>query len=319
MTKPLVSVIVPVYNVQNYIERCIKSILDQSYKNIELILIDDGSTDNSKNICEQFTMKDKRVCLISKKNEGAGYARNVGIDLAKGKYIMFVDSDDYLLEYGIERAVSVIIKENADIVRFGHCSGKDNNYSINTRIKPYKVYDNKQVFRTRETDICVWGKLYKRSILGNIRYPKVSTYDDEFVTYKFLYQAKKIVLLNEIYYYYYMSSNSIMRSRDKELPLGIVNAYEERKLYFKDKKEDELYEITCKEYAIRLMLLYFKYDLYRQAKYSKDELYAMFKREYKQGRNVTSGIKEKITLLGFNIAPKIMDIAVKIIKRQRYL
>lgn len=252
---PLVTVIIPVYNVETYIRRCLNSISAQTYRNLEIIAVDDGSTDRSADICDQCAKIDTRIRVVRKPNEGAGYARNTGMDLANGDYYFFVDSDDYILDNCIERLLEVAIQENADIVKCAWVEGSENEYNRFPEKKKFSVYSNVSAFRTRKMNIAIHGKLYKREVIGKIRYPKVTTHDDEFFTYKLIYNAAKIVILDEAYYYYYMSPNSIMRGKKKKQPLQYIDAYKERIAYFENEKEEELVGISHKEYVILILLL----------------------------------------------------------------
>ncbi|MGN0274474.1 MAG: glycosyltransferase family 2 protein [Chordicoccus sp.] len=134
MAKGIVSVVLPIYNVEKYLNRCVDSVVNQSYKNLEIILVDDGSPDNCPAMCDEWAQKDNRIKVIHKKNAGLGYARNTGIDNATGEYICFFDSDDYIARNAIEKAYNLAIRERADIVTFGYCSigagGETNSMTI---------------------------------------------------------------------------------------------------------------------------------------------------------------------------------------------
>lgn len=309
----LVSVIVPVYNVEPYIKRCLDSISRQTYRNLEIIVVDDGSKDKSAIICKECADADSRIKFIKKKNEGAGFARNSGMDIANGDYIFFVDSDDYIMPNCIERLLNVALAEKADIVKCSYHEGCENNYSIIPQTKAYEVYTNVSSFRTRSTNIAVHGKLYKKIVIGDIRYPKETTFDDEFFTYKLIYNAKKIIVLDEPYYYYYINPNSIMRSKKKKMPLQYIRAYEERIAFFCDKAEFELVGISHKELAIRLMLSYLNRFRYEECDMNAKDMISMFRREFKQGFDFAAGIKEKTSLMFFYLFPncftKIMHLA----------
>lgn len=301
--KSLVTVIIPVYNTENYIGRCLKSVIRQSYSNLEIIVIDDGSTDGSSGICRDIAGTDQRIKFVSKANEGAGYARNTGMDMARGDFLLFLDSDDYLLENCIERCMEVAEKESCDVIKFKWAEGKEEDYKGTSKKKKYQVISNKEAFESRKTDVCVWGKLLKRETVGDIRYPKVSTFDDEFITYKWIYRAKKIALLDEVYYYYFMSDNSIMRKQREKMPLEYMEAYEERKRFFLEQGEKRLFEISAKEYAIRLMLSFINYGKYETAEKEPDELLKMFYKEYDIGKHTANGLKEKASLCLFARMP----------------
>lgn len=299
----LVSVIVPVYNVESYIKRCLDSISKQTYYNLEIIVVDDGSKDKSAVICKECADADSRIKLIKKKNEGAGYARNSGIDIANGDFIFFVDSDDYIMPDCIKRLLTVALAENADIVKCSYIEGGEDNYDKIPKMKAYKIYTNVSSFRTRDTNIAVHGKLYKKNVVGNVRYPKETTFDDEFFTYKLMYNARKIIVLNEPFYYYYINPNSIMRSKKKKMPLQYIRAYEERIAFFGDKDEPELVGISHKELAIRLMLSYLNRFRYEECDMNAKDMISLFRREFKLGFGFAAGIKEKISLMFFYLFP----------------
>ena len=126
----LISVVIPVYNVEKYLQRCVTSVTEQSYSNLEIILVDDGSVDNSGAICDDFAKKDKRIRVIHKENEGLGLTRNVGIKAATGNYICFIDSDDYIAREYIETIYSDLKKSSADVCYCGHTKDISGNYEI---------------------------------------------------------------------------------------------------------------------------------------------------------------------------------------------
>lgn len=141
-----VTIVVPVYNTEKYLDECIKSIVNQTYENIEVILIDDGSKDNSPKICDKWAQKDSRIQVIHKMNEGAGIARNTGISNASGEYICFFDSDDYIEPYTIEKSLNALLENNADIVLFGFCDITANGKTKRVHIpNPQKyIYEGKR-------------------------------------------------------------------------------------------------------------------------------------------------------------------------------
>jgi hypothetical protein len=302
----LVSVIIPVYNTEAYVKRCLDSITSQTYKNLEIIVVDDGSLDQSGKICEECASQDRRIKLIHKVNEGSGYARNAGIDIANGEYILLADSDDYLIDNCIERLVNVAQQESADLVQCTFVQGSEENYRQRPSIKRISVYDNVSAFRTRKTRVTCWGKLYKREVIGDMRCPKVTAFEDEFFTYKFIYNAPKIVLLDEAYYYYFMSPVSIMRGKKKKQPLQFIQAYEERIAFFEEKEEAELSGISHKELAIRLMLSFIQRSSYEESEMSEEEMLTRFRQEYRLGHQYARGAKEKLSLFVFNLAPYFM-------------
>lgn len=210
----LISVIIPVYNTENYIERCVHSLISQSYINIEIILVNDGSTDQSGKKCDKLAADENRIKVIHQKNFGAGIARNAGLKIAKGKYIFFVDSDDYILNDIILKLHNLAVLYDADIV----CCG----YEIGGRIptneykcKKVDVWDGyeacKRMFIRKGIDSNTVCKLYKNEILQDVTY--LSTpYEDVPVTYKVLLKCKRVVSAGIIGYHIEKRINSVTRS-----------------------------------------------------------------------------------------------------------
>lgn len=220
--KPLVSVIIPVYNVEKYIRECLDSIVNQSYKNLQIILVDDGSTDNSGKICDEYAKKDSRITVVHQENQGAGAAKNTGLDLIKGEYFSIIDSDDYIDLSMYEKMVSLMKQYDSDIVQ---CLFK-------------QVYVNKIIMRQYSTlkKSCTvltqqkylqhflhdWKfaifatKIFKTSLLGGVRFPVGRKIDDEFFTYKLVCNAKRIVNTTAPFYFYRMRKSSVMNNNAKD-------------------------------------------------------------------------------------------------------
>ena len=215
MTNPLISVIVPVYNVEKYLSRCVDSILGQTYANLEIILVDDGSPDSSGAICDEYAAKDRRIKIIHKKNGGLSDARNVAIDIAKGEYITFVDSDDYVASDYVETLYRLIEKYRCKAgvawLRTFH-EGRE----ADTNQPPYieKVFDRmegiEKMFYQELFDTAAWCKIYHRSLFETgIRYPFGLLYEDLPTTYLLFLQTDKIAFCNHIIYNYLLRANSI--------------------------------------------------------------------------------------------------------------
>jgi len=231
MKEDLISIIIPVYNVEPFLERCIESITRQTYYNLEIILVNDGSTDNSKWICEKWQKKDVRIKLINKKNGGLSDARNCGLNIAHGEYITFVDSDDWVLPTYIEELYSSCIEFSADIVI---CGGNwvDNNgiiqndgiYQFNDLIS----FTGKEIleklvkttfieFEKNSTLLCVaWNKLYKRELFKNLRYKVGFKHEDEIIIHRLFANSNKVVVIKSALYMYVQRSDSIMGEERKQ-------------------------------------------------------------------------------------------------------
>lgn len=210
--KDLISIIVPVYKVEKYIDRCVSSILTQTYSNLEIILIDDGSPDNCPNICENYARKDKRVKVIHKKNGGLSSARNVGISIAKGSYISFVDSDDWLETNAIELLYKCIIDNSADFVMGRNSRDKQ----FNNQIVSYDKLSflNKLLkIGSQENVMYAWGKLYKRELFTDVQYIEGIICEDIPCTFELALKSNKICILNTLVYNYFINKYGITQTK----------------------------------------------------------------------------------------------------------
>lgn len=223
MNNSLITIIIPVYNIEKYLRKCIESVIEQTYKNIEIILVDDGSMDNSGEICDQYKEKDSRILVIHKRNGGLSDARNSAIDIAKGKYLFFLDGDDYIEKDSIEYLYNIITKYKCQIaiaqtqlVWDGKEKIKRNKDNCK-REEKIKLYNNESaleamLYNTEFTNNAC-NKLYDTKLFTNIRYPIGMLYEDLATTYKLISLAKKIVLSSRITYNYLVDRNtSIMNS-----------------------------------------------------------------------------------------------------------
>lgn len=231
MEKPLISVIVPVYNVSQYLRKCLDSILRQTYKNIEIILVDDGSTDDSGEICDKYAENDARIRVVHKENGGLSSARNAGIDIMQGDFVTFVDSDDWINCRMIDRMYGILLEYNADIscVSFHKVFENDEKKyaaSANGKVIVYTGTEAvERIMYKRSIATSAWGKLYNRQDFNNIRYPAGMIFEDLATTYKIFYGKKRIAYCNERLYYYFQRKDSIMsrkfsRKRFDRLVIG---------------------------------------------------------------------------------------------------
>lgn len=214
----LISIIVPVYGVEAYIVECIESLINQSYKNIEILLIDDQSPDKCPEICEKYAEIDKRIKVIHKENGGAGSARNVGLRNYRGEYVCFVDGDDYVDENYIQVLYDAISKNNADIAVIDYEYLYKNKVEKNDLpIQNEKLSNTEYLkqFLTRWNTGMMTNKLFKRSILKNIFFVEGRRIDDEFFTYQAVMNSKFIVQKQDVLYIYRMRASSVMNTGDK--------------------------------------------------------------------------------------------------------
>lgn len=223
MENSLISVIVPVYNVEPYLRQCLDSIINQTYRNIEIIVIDDGSTDGCPQICEEFRERDERVVVFHTENRGLSAARNLGIDHAHGEWIMFVDSDDWVepefcrlpYETAVEHGADLVIFEMAIIDLNGHTKKRH--------------YQTSGIISAETAVECghsaAWNKLYHRDLFVGICYPVGQVAEDTAITHRLVFKARTIVYLNDELYYYRKRKGSISEKKDTVLYYDLYKAY----------------------------------------------------------------------------------------------
>ncbi len=260
----LVSIIVPVYNVKPYLERCVNSLIKQSYSNLEIILVDDGANDGSGDVCDSLMHRDERIKVVHQENQGLSAARNTGIEEARGDYLCFVDSDDYVNHDYVKYLYDMCQINGADIGICGHLITEKDDYSDTIDFsRPIEVYSRSEIFDRFYTDmhgsiVIAWNKIYKKECIGNIRYDVGMIHEDEATTFKFLYNADKIAFGREVCYYYYSRPDSITGSAYSKRNLDILKAYENRVLFYKEHGEDKLYDRECQFYLSEILNQYKK-------------------------------------------------------------
>ena len=228
--KEKISVIIPVYNVEKYLKRCLDSVINQTYKNLEIILVDDGSTDNSGKICDEYAEKDKRIIVIHKENGGLSDARNKGLDICTGDYIGFIDSDDWVTKNYFEILLEKITCDCSDISCCSYLRTKkyiENFYSNEEKyVKEYYGYDILKIFLEKDlVSACV--KLFKKEIFEDLRFPIGKINEDIATIFIAFSKAIKIVYVNQQLYFYYKNTESITKSKFTSKNLDLVKAYEE--------------------------------------------------------------------------------------------
>lgn len=256
----LISIIVPVYNVEKYLKRCVKSIIEQTYSNIQIILINDGSTDRSGEICRELEKEDERIILIEKDNGGLSSARNAGLEKAIGEYITFIDSDDYVSKKYVEILLRLCKKYNADISQCGIIVGADCEYQFESKESQEDIYSGIEYLRNMYSisdSECAPCKLYKKQLFEGIEYPIGRIMEDVATTYKVFYRAKKIVCVHNQLYYYFQSAGSIVRGKFSLHKLNGLKSYKERFNFFLEIGEEKLYERAQQQYEAVLLKWYY--------------------------------------------------------------
>ena len=218
----LISVIVPVYNVEKYLNKCVDSIINQTYKNLEIILVNDGSKDKSGLLCDYYKDKDSRVKVIHQKNKGGGAARNIALDLAKGVFITFVDSDDYISPQMYEYLYNQF-EDDIDLVECEYINVEDDFYSFNLNEKECKKlkYTSQEAMKEHILDSnfkqSIVNKMYRKEVIGDIRLPVGKKIDDEYFMYHIIGNCKCLLHTNPILYAYRQQNLSVMHS------MGAIN------------------------------------------------------------------------------------------------
>ena len=210
----LVSVIIPVYKVQEYLETCVDSVLKQTYKNLDIILVDDGSPDRCGEMCNTYALIDTRVRVIHKDNGGLSSARNAGMKIAKANYWCFIDSDDWISENMIETMMNIFEKKNVDIV----CCGRilqDSDQAITLSVKENVFLDSqeaiKKSFADREVGIAAWGKIYRKTLFDGIDFPEGEIHEDVAIMPRIFDKARGVYVLSEPLYFYRYNSEGISK------------------------------------------------------------------------------------------------------------
>lgn len=308
-----ISVIVPIYNSEDYIDRCVRSIVEQSYKNIEIILVDDGSTDNSSMMCDEWAKNDKRVKVIHKENGGVSSARNEGLKIAKGDYISFVDSDDYIDKKMIEKMLNQMEKGNTDLVI---CNYEPNsNYNTNKLISKNDFYNlilDKTLFRGY-----LWNKLYKKEIISknNLKLDsKIHICEDLLFNCEYALYCNDIRVINDKLYYYSDDSYSVLNKPLNERFLSVVDAYEKLlDIYSKNGYSQEELKVC---YLKAIVDIIYRNKLVKN-KYDLSQLKERKKQLYKEINKKSFSFKKRIELFLYNYFPILIGIARRKFRRRK--
>lgn len=320
----LISIIVPIYNTSKYLERCIKSIINQTYTNVEILLIDDGSTDNSYEICHQYSKSYENIKAFHKRNEGLSSTRNFGIYKAKGKYISFIDSDDFVASNFLEELYWNLIKEDSDI---SVCSiykftkeNKINKKSIVTKtLKNFNRYNAMKElikFNGKLTNHAV-NKLYKKELFKEVNFLVGKKFEDIDFMYKILNESKKISTFDDKLYYYYIRNNSITGNLKKNDIYDKIDIILKRDEFIKENYNNLL--DSCNEYLVHSFIVIFKQLVKLEGKnIIKDTKYNYLKEKIIIKDSISLNLKEKILLkIANSNNSNIYEFIYKILKIRR--
>lgn len=248
-----VSLIIPVYNVQDYLEKCLDSVEQQTYKEAEIIIVNDGSTDNSPAIIDKYVAKNANFKSYTIKNSGLGGARNIGMTKATGDYVIFLDSDDYIAPDCLEKFVVAAQNNDSDIVVCNFCSVKEDGTVIqylrnNLSNETTSLYDSPEILLNLP---CAWAKMYRKSLFESLSYVAREWYEDMRLTPKLYLKANKITFIDDFLFFYVQRAGSIMNNSNVKRNLEIVTAFEDLIAYF---KQHNVYE-TFKE-ELEFLVIY---------------------------------------------------------------
>ena len=216
---PLISLIVPVYNVRPYIRQCLDSVTRQTYSNLEILVIDDGSTDGCSSLCDEYASKDDRIIVFHTTNQGLSAARNIGLDHISNasEFVAFLDSDDWMETQTIQALYDAATENQADIACCLYCNEYVNSSQLISELNQPKVVEREQILNCficeRNIGNVVWNKLYKTKLFSTLRFPYGKYYEDIAITYKVLLSANKVVIIPDLLIHYRMRKNSISQER----------------------------------------------------------------------------------------------------------
>lgn len=320
-SEPLVSIIIPLYNAEPYLARCLYSVLAQSYNNLEIILVDDGSTDNSGFICDEYSEQDERVHVIHQTNQGQSVARNTGVQAATGDYVAFVDSDDEIVLEYIQIMLAGLLFFGADIVQTrikiidAAVKSETNNPE---KIEALLYCPGKYAANDMNYKVSPCAKVYRTDLVKSNPFPSHGANEDDASYYRFAYKAKRIAVLNYFSYFYYQTDNSVMRSanRLKDKKTDYIRVYYERIQYFEEKNEAELLQGTRNRFCLVVMLNYAAYKMEDTNQKDLPELFRIFKEQYELIRDTkTIGWIRGAMYWAFYHFPNISAALIWIIRR----
>lgn len=329
--KAEISVIVPIYKVEQYLEECVDSLIEQTYKNIEIILVDDGSPDNCGAICDRYAEQDDRIQVIHKKNGGLSDARNAGLDIASGEYVLFIDSDDYVSVDMVEELYGAIKKQNADIsvCYFQRVYVGNRKDKITEIDEPKECYSPKellsQLYTTNNSPIAfvAWNKVYKKTLFSEngIRYPEGKYHEDTFTTYQLLYYAMKIAVVRKPLYFYRIRNDSIMTEGFSEKRLDNLEAMQQEMEFYHEKGETELLTMALNRFCKISILLYNQIAHIKdknEKKYLRIKLYNNYRKSWHNYSGCTRlPIKKRIVYSLFNYP--ILLVFNALLESQKYM
>ncbi len=273
----LVTAIVPIYNVENYLDACVQSLLEQTYPHLEILLVDDGATDASGQLCDDWAQKDQRIRALHKPNGGLSDARNYGIARAKGDYLIFVDGDDRVKPTYVEKLYQAISSQQADVAicSFELVDESYHPYQKELLDGPDGLKDGRQLLkRVLDADgykyVVAWNKIYSRNIFEHLLFEKGKTYEDEYMNFRLFWNFSKVVTLQEALYQYVCRPDSITTSQMTADKLRMKTQMHEERLAFYRQKDSDLYYKAVQVYCNWLVTCFTDHRALLAAKEKRD-------------------------------------------------
>ncbi len=318
--KPLISIIVPVYQMEKHVELCIVSMLNQTYDNIEIIVIDDGSTDQSLRILKKYANEYSHVILLENEHSGLSIARNKGLDIAKGEYITFVDSDDFIHPQMIQTLFENMWDTNSDISIVGWKEVEEDDAKLyNSKWKQTEVSNHPIVVQKLEaikkmlyqdgTDSCVWGKLYKKNVFDGIRFPEHEIFEDIAIIFHLLDRVNRVVFSEFAGYFYLQRKSSIIRAKFKEHKMSLIDFMEANEMFLKKYNELDL--------AIANRMVRASFHIYLQIPGTKE--YQQYRERIEKIiiKNRRKVLGDKRAVIGTKVALMISCISFSLVRKLR--
>ena len=319
MKEPLISIIVPIYRVEEYLDKCLSSIINQTYKNLEIILVNDGSDDNSIKIAKKYAKKDERIKIIEEDNKGLSCARNTGINASTGKYITFVDSDDFIEENYIEILYKGIKKYKVDISIGGHntiYNDKTKQKYSNEEYALTKKEALKQLLYVNDIDAFAWSKLYKKELFDDTKFPRSRLFEDIATTYKLIDKVDNVCVVSYPIYNFVIRKGSITSDEFSNKKMDLIISAIEMTHYLKNKYKD--LDDACKAYLMYAHLETIKLLANSKNKYKKEQkelVYYIRKHylDYIKDKNVSK--KNKFDVLVITLSFNLYKFLYKMTKK----
>ena len=319
-----ISVIIPVYNVEKYLAKCVESVLIQSYRELDILLVDDGSRDQSSEICDRYALQDPRIRVIHKENGGLSSARNAGIEAAEGELLYFLDSDDQIHPRALEWLYKNMMTAHAD-VSVGGCQRfceqneilpesekREDVHCISGREAMEYLFDGEY----REETVIACGKLYHRDIWQNLRFPLGKCHEDEYVAHHVLDQAKRVVYTRQPLYFYLMRNDSITGQRFQLRALDAEEAFRDRLLFFETNGYQDLLGRSVELYLWWIIKMYSKMQIYARKEIAIKRRLVLDYRKYYRTWQCSKLIK-RMKYGAFYVAPDVVSWIWRLIKKDK--